>query len=59
MADPHINTLRTVEANLRFCITTVKDGLHKFAFQHALDFYALNYTVHGAIFNLLAPEFGI
>jgi hypothetical protein len=48
-------TLRTGDANLRllrFCVTTVKDEC-KIAFWHALGFYALNYTIHGAFFNLV------
>jgi hypothetical protein len=36
-----------------FCVTTVKDGWHKIAFEHALGIYALNYPIHGAFFNLV------
>jgi hypothetical protein len=47
MSTRNVNTLWTGDANLHFFITTVKDRWRKFAF------YALNYTVHGAIFNLV------
>jgi hypothetical protein len=48
-----LNTLRTGDANLRFCITTVKNGRHKIAFQHGLSFYTLNYTIHGAFLKMV------
>jgi hypothetical protein len=51
--EDNINTLRTGDANLCFCVTTVKGGLRKIAFSHALGFYALNYTILGAFFNLV------